>query len=72
MDNKIAVAVYLPDAEAQKFLEFKRYYEIFEAMSAAGVFDIKYGKAILNFQAGILQTITKEEVAFKRYPPPQV
>lgn len=60
------IAVYIPDAEAKKFLLFKEHFEIFDAMLAHKVFDIGWGKATLHFKDGILQSITKEEVVYRR------
>lgn len=68
MTNKIEVAVYMPDAEARQFLIFKQHYDIFEQMAQHGVLDIQYGKGILNFRAGILETVEKHEVVYRRKP----
>ncbi len=66
MDIGPTIAVYIPDSEAKKFLLFKQYFDVFEAMDGERVFDMQFGKAILNFKAGFLETIEKHEVVYKR------
>lgn len=63
MDN---VTVILTPVDAEQFKNFQKYYDYFSIMEEQGVFDIKYGKAILNFAQGILQNVVKEEMVYKR------
>lgn len=60
------VTVYLTTPEALLFKDFQQFHETFAILVKQGVFDIDYGKATLNFSNGQLQTITKEEVVYKR------
>lgn len=39
---------------------------VLQLLKQQGVFDIQYGKCTLNFGAGVLQTIVKEEIVYKR------
>ena len=65
-NDPTVVAVYIPDAEAKKFLLFKQRFDVFTLLESEQIFDIQFGKAILNFKAGILETIEKHEVVYKR------
>lgn len=60
------VAVFIPDSEAQQFLIFQKRYDVFNLLEQENVFDIQYGKAILNFAGGLLQTVEKHEIVYKR------
>lgn len=64
MDTLIKIELTTP--EAILFREFQKYNEVFALMIKNGVFDIQYGKCILNFNAGQLNNITKEEIVYKR------
>lgn len=58
--------IYLPDLEAQQFIVFQQRFAVFNLLEKGGVFNIQYGKAVLNFADGDLKTITKEEVIYKK------
>lgn len=58
------IPLFIADTEAQKFLIFQQYYEPVSVMIESGVFDIKYGSAILNFEAGIIKTIQRNDVLY--------
>ena len=60
------IPIYMLDAEAKQFVAFQRHYAVFSAMLDAGALDIGWGKVTLNFAGGTLQSIVKEEVAWKR------
>lgn len=58
--------VILTNEEAELFKSYMKHHDLFLTMELTGVFDIQYGKAVLNFSQGLLQNITKEEIAWKR------
>lgn len=61
------VAVYIADAEAQKFLLFNQHYDTFDILLNNGVFDIKSGNALLHFDhLGVLQNITRTDTLYSR------
>ena len=62
--NKVLVEMDTQDAE--NFILFMQYKAQIDALIVAGVFNIKFGKAILNFSDGILQNIMTEMIVFKR------
>lgn len=63
MDN---VTIILTTPEAQMFKDFQQFHSTFALLIEKGVFDIQFGKAILNFQHGELQNIIKEEVVYRK------
>jgi len=64
---KTDITILIPNDETgRRWLLFQKHYDAFVALEQAGVFGIQYGKAVLNFNAGLLQNITKEEVVYKR------
>jgi hypothetical protein len=65
--NVNVVQVDLSEIEAKRFLEFQKYYDVFSVMCKAGVFEIKNGQAILNFDSeGTLNDIDFNIKAYKR------
>lgn len=58
--------ITLPDAEAKQFLVFREHFDLFQAMEAAGVMELTWGKATLNFAKGEVQSIQVESVSWKR------
>lgn len=70
MEKKIEVAIYLPDAEAQKWLLFQQYYEPFNILATSNVFSVRNGSVVLHFDAdGVLQAINRADYLYKRgYP----
>lgn len=65
--DKIEVAVYMPDAEAQKFLLFKQYFEPFSLMVDKNVFGQKNALISLFFDHdAVLQTIQRKDYLFSR------
>lgn len=66
MDTSNQTVIYLPNADARQFIIFQQRFAVFNLLEQAGVFTIKYGKAVLNFAEGELRTITKEEVIYRK------
>lgn len=65
--KKLEVAIYLPDAEAQKFLQFQQHYELFNLLLEKGVFNIRNGSISLHFdQNGVLQVIQRADVLYSK------
>jgi hypothetical protein len=58
--------IILSDEDATKFVAFQKHYELFSIMEKAGVFNIQYGKMIINFAGGVAQNCVKEEMVWKR------
>ena len=56
--------IILTPIDLEKYEMFKKHYDLFKLMQAHGVFNIKYGKCILNFYQGDLANITKEEMVY--------
>ena len=56
--------IFLTKLQASQFLEFQKNHAMFVLMQQSGVFNIKFGKAIINFSDGKLMNITKEEVVW--------
>jgi hypothetical protein len=60
------VTIFLTSMEAEKFKQFQQYHDVFVLLVDKGVFDIKYGSAILNFADGQLQNLTKNEIVWRK------
>ena len=57
----------LSDQDAELFLLFRKYQDMFDVLDKAGVFRVKNGKAVLNFdQNGVLSDIECTQKTFKR------
>ena len=41
-------------------------YSMFLLLKQQGVFDVQYGKVVLNYKAGMIETISKDEIIYKR------
>lgn len=70
MEKKIEVAVYLPDAEAKKWLLFQEFYSPFTLMLDSHVFEVRNGSVVLHFDAnGSIQAINRTDYLYKHgYP----
>lgn len=65
MNNEITII--LSEEEAKKFVEFQRNYATFMLMLEKGVFTIRNGSAILNFDhLGILQNIQRADMLYSK------
>lgn len=60
------VVITLTPIEADKFVAFQKYYEIFQKLEEQSAFDLQFGKVTFNFAHGILQNVIKESVVYKR------
>ncbi len=59
------IKVYLTTMEAEKFKEFQKYHDTFILLFEKGIFDIRNGSAILNFDAfGTITTIHRNDVLY--------
>lgn len=56
----------ITDEEAEMFKKYMFHHDLFVMLEEKGAFAVQYGKVVLNFGGGILQSINKEEVIFKR------
>lgn len=66
METLPKTTVFLVPAEVQQFLLFQQHYDVFSVLSTQRIFDIQYGKAILNFMGGELRSVTREEVVYRK------
>lgn len=62
------ITIFLTTPEAIMFRDFQKFHATFALLISKGVFDIEYGNATLNFHAGELQNITKQEVVYHKTP----
>lgn len=59
MERKLMVKIELTEDEAFLFRAFMEHHETFSEMLSAGVFNIRSGDAILNFdENGVLNCVT--------------
>lgn len=66
-NNAIKVAVYIPDAEAKKFLVFQQYYDIFSILIDKKIFDTRNGSIALHFdKEGVLQSIQRADFMYSK------
>lgn len=62
-----AIAVYMPNEEAAKYLIFKENYNVICLLIEKGVFKQKSAAVTLNFDSnGSLQTIERRDFLFNR------
>jgi len=55
------VAVELSELDAEQFLLFQKYYNQFREMEAEGVFDVRGGSAIIDFdESGGISRIIRQ------------
>jgi len=67
MTGEKVVNIELTEADAAAFREFIKVREVVEIMSNAGIFALKNGKAVLNFNGnGVLEGIEVRQSAYKR------
>lgn len=64
MEN--TVTLILKPLEAEQFITFQKYYEVFIKLQESNALDIQFGKCVLNFAFGELQNIVKEVVVYKK------
>lgn len=61
------INILIPNDEVgQKWLIFQQDFQFYSTIINSGISNIQYGKAILNFNNGVLQSIQREEVVYKR------
>lgn len=59
------VTIFLSQEEADKWLEFQKNYQTFILMLNKGVFNIRSGSAVLNFDAnGHITTIQRADMLY--------
>lgn len=67
MESQIEVAVYMPDAEAAKWLLFQQHYEPISLLIERDVFVQKNCEIALHFDhEGTLQAIKRHDVLYSR------
>lgn len=52
--------------DAELFKKFQKHYDLIDTLDRRGIFEIQFGKCILNFAGGHLQNIIKEEVVWHK------
>ena len=60
------VTIFLTKEEADKFKTYQQYHDVFMVLLSKGVFDVQFGKCIMNFAFGKLQNVVKEEIVWKK------
>lgn len=60
------IPIYVADDEAKKFLVFQEHFELWDAIASSGALSLQWGKAVLNFAHGAVQSVTVESVGWKR------
>lgn len=60
------VTIILTETDAGRWKQFQQNYDNFMLLVNKGVFDIKTGKATLNFLNGELQMIDRQEVIWHK------
>ena len=62
---KTMINIELTDQEAQLFKDFQQHHDTFMVLNNSGVFDIKNGTALLNFDS--IGTLTDVDCSFKLF-----
>ena len=60
------IKIELTETEVESFKKFQKYRELFSILDQSGVFEIGYGKAVINIAGNIVQNVVVEEVKWKR------
>lgn len=63
------VTIILSTPEAVMFRDYQQFHDMFSLLVKQGVFDVKYGKVVLNFQGGELVAIEKNESVWHKSNP---
>jgi len=64
------VIVELTEEEAKALIEYRKNQELFSILHQSGVFSVRNGKAILNFDAqGGLEEVKLDLIRYKRGKP---
>jgi hypothetical protein len=59
------IAIYVPDAEARKFLLFQEHYDTFCLLLESGVFDVRNGSVTLHMdKQGSIKAINRSDVLY--------
>lgn len=58
--------IYLNPDDVELFKKFMQHYQTFKLLQDNGVFNVGYGKAILNFAGNVMQNIVIEEIVWKK------
>ena len=58
--------VDLTDEDAAKFLLFQKYYDIFSILDKKCVFEMQFGKVMINMAYGEIQNVVQEEVVYRK------
>lgn len=65
MEKEIKVAVYMPDEEAAKWLQFQHHYDTISILLESGALEVKNGSVILHFDAhGTLNAINRADFLY--------
>lgn len=58
--------VHVTPEIADQFVLFQKHYELFNTLEKKGVFDISFGKVIINIAYSQVQNIVKEEMMWRK------
>lgn len=56
----------ISEEDAKLFIQFQKNYDVYSSLSKELDKGIGYGKLTMNFAAGVLQNIVREEIVYKR------
>jgi len=60
------IIITLSTPEAIIFRDYQKYHDVFVMLQKQGVFDINFGKCTINFANGMVQSVSKEEVIYRK------
>jgi hypothetical protein len=59
------IAIFVPDAEAKKFLAFQEHYDTFMLLLESGVFEVHNGSVTLHMDKhGSIKAINRSDVLY--------
>ena len=67
MNEIKTITLFVSEEEAKKFIEYQKNFLMFNLLLEKGVFNIKNGSAVLNFDnEGVLQNIQRADFLYSR------
>lgn len=61
----MTTTIILEDYDAEQFKLFQKHRDLFNKLEEHKVFDMSFGKVVLNIAFAKLQNVVKEEVIFR-------
>lgn len=64
------IKIEISELDARLFLEFQKNYDTFSTLLQSGIFSIRNGNAVINFdKEGVLREITLHTIGYKKGHP---